>query len=101
MVNKTKKKAKKKLNPLVIESQSTLADIHTKSMELVRMSRVKYEANEYTFIDLRVFQRGWGDDGEEVYHPTRRGIQLKESDFEKLIRKFDEALAPEPKKRVH
>lgn len=97
---KKAKKPKKKLNPLVIESQTTLAEIQTKSMELVRLSRVKYEVSEFTFVDLRVFQRGWRDGGEEIYHPTRKGIQIKERDFEKLIERFMEA--PElVKKNVH
>lgn len=96
-----KKKAKKKLNPLVIESQVTLAEVYTKSIELVRMSRVKYETSDYSFIDLRVFQRGWGDDGEEVYHPTRKGVQIKERDFEKLIQKFQDALPAPPRKKAH
>ena len=82
--------AKRKINPLVIESQETITEVHTRSTQIVRLSRVKYEGNEYVFIDMRVFSRGWGEEGEEVYHPTRQGIQVKESDFVKLVSAFVE-----------
>jgi hypothetical protein len=82
------KQKRPKLNPLVIEKQTTLGEVQTKSMELVRLSRVKYEGNDYQFIDVRIFQRGYDEHGCEVYHPTKRGVQLKESDFQKLITPF-------------
>ena len=75
-----KRPALRKIGPLEIESQQTVAEVHTKSIEIVRLSRVKYEGNDLTFIDLRVFQRGWVGDI-EIYHPTKRGVQVKESDF--------------------
>ena len=45
--------------------------------------------NPYTFIDLRLFQRGWDDPGDrEVYHPTKKGVQVKEEQFQRLLGKW-------------
>lgn len=74
-----------------IEHQEVLAETSRRSYELLRLSRVKYEENPYTFIDLRIFQRGYDFDNEEdveVYHPTKKGVQLKEDQFQRLIGKW-------------
>lgn len=74
-----------------IESQEVLAETGRRSYEMLRLSRVKYEENPYTFIDLRIFQRGYDFDNEEdveVYHPTKKGVQLKEDQFQRLIGKW-------------
>jgi len=70
-----------------IESQEVLAEAHRRSYEVIRLSRVKYKENPYSFIDLRLFQIQQDEDG-EVLHPTTKGIQFKESDFQKLIGKW-------------
>lgn len=66
--------------------------------ELVRLSRVKYEGNDLTFVDLRVFQRGYDDQGEEIYHPTKRGVHIEERDFLKLVEAYVAASAAGPLK---
>ena len=72
-----------------IERQETLAETGRRSYEMLRLSRVKYTENPYTFIDVRLFQRGWDTDGEkEIYHPTKKGVQLKEDQFQRLIGKW-------------
>lgn len=72
-----------------IESQQVIAETGRRSYEMLRLSRVKYADNPYTFVDLRLFQRGWDDNGtDEVYHPTRKGVQLKEDQFQRLIGKW-------------
>jgi len=74
-----------------IESQELLAETGRRSYEMIRLSRVKYEENPYTFIDLRIFQCGYefNDEKEvEVYHPTKKGVQLKEDQFQRLIGKW-------------
>lgn len=98
-----KKKPQKKINPLVIESQETLGEVRNTSASMIRLSRVKYEGNDLTFIDIRHFSRGWGgeDGDQDVFHPTRKGVQMKESDFLKLIEPlFDTGVAAPPRK-VH
>ncbi len=82
-----KKKAKRP-KP-AIQSQEVLAETGRRGYEMLRLTRVKYAANPYTFIDLRLFQRGWDDTGtDEVYHPTKKGVQLKEDQFQRLIGKW-------------
>jgi len=74
-----------------IESQELLAETGRRGYEMIRLSRVKYEENPYTFIDLRIFQCGYefADEKEfEVYHPTKKGVQLKEDQFQRLIGKW-------------
>jgi hypothetical protein len=98
-----KKRPARKLNPLAIEKQEVVEQVHTKSIELVRLSRVKYEGNDLTFVDLRVFQRGFDDQGEEIYHPTRRGLHIQERDFLKLVEAYFAAAAtgPLPGGQIH
>lgn len=72
-----------------IERQEVLAETGRRGYEVVRLSRVKYAKNPYTFLDLRIFQRGWDSDSdEEVYHPTKKGVQLKEEQFQRLVGKW-------------
>lgn len=78
--NKTEVKSK-------IESQEVLAEAPRRNYEIIRLSRIKYKENPYTFIDLRLFQIEQDDNG-DILHPTKRGIQFKESDFQKLIGKW-------------
>lgn len=95
------KTRKKKLNPLMVEREETIGEVQTKTMEMVRMKRVKYEGNEYTFIDLRTYSRGWDDDSNEIYHPTKRGVQIKESDFQKVIASYLDASPRKSRRKVH
>ena len=79
-------KAKRK--PPKIEFQEVIGESTPGDYNMVRLSRVKYEKNPYTFIDIRIFQRGYDQDGEEVYHPTKKGVQVLESRFQRLIGKW-------------
>jgi len=80
------KTAKKKPD---IESQEVLAETGRRSYEMLRLSRVKYAKNPYAFLDLRIFQRGWDSDSDEdIYHPTKKGVQLKEEQFQRLVGKW-------------
>ncbi len=43
------------------------------------------------FIDLRIFHRGYefiNDEDVEVYHPTKKGVQIEEDKFQRLIGKW-------------
>jgi uncharacterized protein (TIGR02391 family) len=72
-----------------IERQELIAETDRRSYEVLRLSRVKYEDNPYTFIDIRLFQRGYANSGnDEVYYPTKKGVQLKEDHFQRLIGKW-------------
>jgi len=72
-----------------IESQEILAETGRRSYELLRLARVKYVDNPRTFIDLRLFNRGYDEKGEEeVYHPTKKGVQLEEEQLQRLVGKW-------------
>src|SRR2546422_9047239 len=71
-----------------IERQEVLAETDRRSYEVLRLSRVKYVDNPYSFIDLRLFQRGYGTDEEKILHPTKKGVQLKEEEFQRLVGKW-------------
>ena len=83
MRKKIKKAVKDK-----IESQKVLSETARRSYELLRLTRIKYSNSPYSFIDLRLFQRGMDDSGEDAYFPTRKGVQIKEELFQRLIGKF-------------
>jgi uncharacterized protein (TIGR02391 family) len=70
-----------------IQSQETLAEAPRRSYEVIRLSRVRYKENPYSFIDLRLFQVQQGEDS-DILHPTTKGVQFKESDFQNLIGKW-------------
>lgn len=71
-----------------IEIQEQIGEVQLAGYNLVRLSRVKYKENPNTFIDIRIFQRGYDDAGEEVYYPTKKGVQLLETRFQHLIGKW-------------
>ena len=72
-----------------IESQDIIAQTERRGYEMLRLARVKYSGNPHTFIDLRLFQRGYTEDsGEEIYYPTKKGVQIKEDKFQRLIGKW-------------
>jgi len=72
----------------VIEKKEIIAESQRRSYELVRLTRQKYKDNQYSFIDIRLFQRGYDDEGNEVYHPTKKGVQFREDLFQELIGKW-------------
>lgn len=71
-----------------IEYQEIIGEAKAGSYQPVRFSRVKYKHNDATFIDIRMYQRGYDDEGEEVYYPTKKGFQFPESEFEKVVRSW-------------
>lgn len=71
-----------------IEYQQIIGEAKTGSFHPVRFSRVKYKNNDTKFIDIRVYQRGYDDDGEDVYFPTKTGFQFEEKEFEKVVKSW-------------
>ncbi len=73
-----------------IEYQEVLAESNSGGCYSVRLTRVKYRDNPYPCMDVRQFQRGDYDEDkeEDEYHPTKRGVQLLESEFQRLISKW-------------
>ncbi|MEW5924998.1 MAG: TIGR02391 family protein [Candidatus Zixiibacteriota bacterium] len=80
-----------KMNKKDIDSKIQSVEIITESSrrayEIIRLSRIKYKDNPDTFIDLRLFQIE-EDEGEINLHPTKKGVQFKEKDFQNLLGKW-------------
>lgn len=83
--SKEKAKFRKREARLRMEAQEVIGEVQTKSFEIIRLSRVKYLENKYSFIDMRTFQRGSDSKGDDIYYPTTRGVQLREDLFTKLV----------------
>lgn len=81
---KKKIKAKPK-----IDFQEIVAETGRRSYEMLRLSRIKYIGNPHIFLDLRIFQRGYDSQSDdEVYFPTKHGVQFKEEQFQRLMGKW-------------
>jgi uncharacterized protein (TIGR02391 family) len=77
----------------LVEYQETIGEAKPGSFQPVRFSRVKYKKCSYTHIDIRRYQRGYDDEDEEVYYPTKTGFRFPESEFRRVIK--DYTLTPE------
>jgi hypothetical protein len=96
-----RKRRKQKVNPLIIERQDVIEEVRFGSAKMIRLSRVKYEGNDYTFVDLREFWRGYDDEGNDVFYPSSRGLQLKERDFVKFIDSYSARTEHRVRREVH
>lgn len=76
-----------------IEFQETIGEANAGGFQPVRFSRVKYKASPSAHIDIRRFQRGYDDEGEEKFFPTKVGFRFPEREFSRVVGKY--ALMPE------
>jgi len=76
-----------------IEYQETIAEANPGGYQPVRFTRVKYKACPETHIDIRRFQRGYDEDGEEEFFPTRVGFRFLEREFRRVVKEY--TLMPE------
>ena len=76
-----------------IEYQKEIGEANPGGYQPVRFTRVKYKASPTAHIDIRRFQRGYDDEGEEQYFPTKVGFRFPEREFRRVIEKY--ALMPE------
>lgn len=76
-----------------IEYQEVIAEIHPGGYQPIRFTRIKYKASPETHIDIRQFQRGYDDKGEEEFYPTKKGFRFLEGEFKNVITKY--VLTPE------
>jgi uncharacterized protein (TIGR02391 family) len=68
-----------------IEFQNTIGEANKGGFQPVRFSRIKYKSCGNAHIDIRQYQRASRDDGGVDFFPTKKGIRIKESEFEKVI----------------
>ena len=76
-----------------IEYQEEIGEVNPGGYQPVRFTRIKYKASPTKHIDIRQFQRGYDNDGEEVFFPTKKGFRFSESEFRKVVKQY--ALMPE------
>lgn len=76
-----------------IEYQKAIGEANPGAYQPIRFTRVKYKASPTAHIDIRRFQRGYDDEGEEQYFPTKVGFRFPEREFRRVIEKY--ALMPE------
>ena len=76
-----------------IEFQEIIGEANEGGYRPVRFTRVKYKASPTAHIDIRQYQRGYDDEGEDQFFPTKKGIRFPESEFRKVVKKY--ALMPE------
>jgi len=68
-----------------IEYQNVIGEANPGSYQPIRFSRIKYKASQETHIDIRQYQRGYDDDGEEQFYPTKKGFRFLEGEFNRVI----------------
>jgi len=76
-----------------IEYQQIVGEINPGGYKPIRFTRVKYKASPETHVDIRQFQRGYDEDGEESFYPTKTGFRFLEHKFRRIIR--DYTMVPE------
>jgi uncharacterized protein (TIGR02391 family) len=76
-----------------IEYQEVIGEANAGGYQPVRFTRIKYKASSTTHIDVRQFQRGYDDAGEEAFFPTKKGLRFPESEFKRVVKKY--VLMPE------
>lgn len=71
-----------------IEYQKTIGEVKHGGYQPIRFSRVKYKASHETHIDIRQYQRGYDDEGEEEFFPTKKGFRFLEREFNRVIKEY-------------
>jgi uncharacterized protein (TIGR02391 family) len=76
-----------------IEYQEVIGEANPGGYQPVRFSRIKYKASPTAHIDIRQFQRGYDEEGEEAFFPTKKGFRFPESEFKRVVKQY--VLMPE------
>jgi len=76
-----------------IEYQEVIGEANPGGYRPIRFSRVKYKACPDAHIDIRQYQRGYDDKGEEAFYPTKKGFRFLEREFRRVVREY--VLMPE------
>lgn len=76
-----------------IEYQKIIGEANPGGYQPVRFTRVKYKASPTAHIDIRQYQRGCDDEGEEKFFPTKKGFRFPEREFKRVVKEY--SLMPE------
>ena len=71
-----------------IERQDIIGEAKAGSYQPIRFTRVKYKDSDATYIDIRMYQRGYDDEGDDVYFPTKKGFHFPETEFKKVVERW-------------
>jgi uncharacterized protein (TIGR02391 family) len=71
-----------------IEYQKVIGEAKPGDYQPIRFTRVKYKASDQTHIDIRKFQRGYDDAGNDVFFPTKIGFRFPEREFSRVIKEY-------------
>ncbi|HUT31444.1 MAG TPA: TIGR02391 family protein [Sedimentisphaerales bacterium] len=71
-----------------IERQDIIGEAKAGSYQPIRFTRVKYKGSDATYIDIRMYQRGYDDERDDVYYPTKKGFHFPEAEFKKVIERW-------------
>ena len=71
-----------------IEYQEIIGEAKPGSYQPIRFTRVKYKASSETHIDIRQYQRGYDEEGEDKFFPTKKGFRFLEREFNRVIREY-------------
>ncbi|MCG6191529.1 TIGR02391 family protein [Maribellus maritimus] len=71
-----------------IEYQNVIGDVNPGGYQPIRFTRIKYKASHETHIDIRQFQRGYDENGEEEFYPTKKGFRFLEYEFNRVIKEY-------------
>jgi hypothetical protein len=75
-----------------IEYQEVIGEANAGGYQPVRFTRIKYKASPTAHIDIRQFQRGYDEEGEEAFFPTKKGFRFPDREFMKVVKEY--ALMP-------
>jgi uncharacterized protein (TIGR02391 family) len=76
-----------------IEYQEVIGEANAGGYQPVRFTKIKYKASPTAHIDIRQYQRGYDDKGEEAFFPTKKGFRFAEREFRRVVKEY--ALMPE------
>lgn len=76
-----------------IEFQELIGEANPGGYQPVRFTRVKYKASPTAHIDIRQYQRGHDDEGEDKFFPTKKGVRFPEHEFNRVVKEY--TLMPE------
>lgn len=71
-----------------IEFQEVIGEANEGGFQPIRFTRVKYKQSPTPHIDVRKFQRGYDDNGEDIFFPTKLGFRFPEREFKKVLEKY-------------
>ena len=61
----------------IIDKNEVIGKAHPEGYQPVRFTRIKYkDSPPTTHINIRQFQRGYDDEGEEAFFPTKKGFNF-------------------------